>query len=232
MDLGVGLAVPWGQPGPAGQLSGAGEAVHVADLGTEHCCEHRPNPGMVCTAAWPGSARGRVWVSLVARVISNSSPSITRRQDSTFARIATGSATRSTSSVPATSVLRSRPRPARRTPGTSDWCAARPVSPGDAPTPAALASPAARSKPPAVGPYAASRPGLRHRPRHCSPADKRTRAGQLRASRAFRAVAGSARPSLLARALVRHRGQARPRAGRRGRSLHNPRATTFDPRHT
>jgi len=42
---GVGLAVARGQPGPAGQLRGAGEPGDVTDLGDEHRREHRADPG-------------------------------------------------------------------------------------------------------------------------------------------------------------------------------------------
>ena len=41
VDVGVGLAVGRGQPGPAGQLRGGGEAADVTDLGHEH----RPQGG-------------------------------------------------------------------------------------------------------------------------------------------------------------------------------------------
>jgi hypothetical protein len=41
---GVGLVVAWGQPGPAGQLRGSGEATDVADLGDEHRGQDRPDP--------------------------------------------------------------------------------------------------------------------------------------------------------------------------------------------
>jgi hypothetical protein len=40
-DVTVGLAVPWGQPGPRAQSSSVGETGHVADLGDEHGSEYR-----------------------------------------------------------------------------------------------------------------------------------------------------------------------------------------------
>ncbi len=42
--LGVGLVVLGGHPGPAAQLLGGAEAVHVADLGDEHRAEDRADP--------------------------------------------------------------------------------------------------------------------------------------------------------------------------------------------
>src|SRR4051812_18963171 len=44
---GVGFVVAWGQPGPAGQLGGSGEATDVADLGDEHRAQHGPDSGDV-----------------------------------------------------------------------------------------------------------------------------------------------------------------------------------------
>src|SRR4051794_11496633 len=37
VHFGVGLVVFGSQPGPAAQLSGAREAMHITDLGDEHC---------------------------------------------------------------------------------------------------------------------------------------------------------------------------------------------------
>jgi hypothetical protein len=45
VDLGVGLAVSRGEPGPAGQFVGAGEPLDVADLGDEHRAQGRADTG-------------------------------------------------------------------------------------------------------------------------------------------------------------------------------------------
>jgi hypothetical protein len=45
VHVGVGLVVARGQPGPAGQLLRAGEAVHVTDLGGEHGSQRRADAG-------------------------------------------------------------------------------------------------------------------------------------------------------------------------------------------
>ena len=45
VHVGVGLVVLGGQPGPAGQLRGAGEPGDVTDLGDEHRAQDRPDPG-------------------------------------------------------------------------------------------------------------------------------------------------------------------------------------------
>ena len=45
VDMGVGLVVLGGEPGPAGQLCGGTEPGDVADLGNEHRGQHRPDPG-------------------------------------------------------------------------------------------------------------------------------------------------------------------------------------------
>src|SRR5215213_4422635 len=42
---GVGLAVAWGQSGPAAQLGGPGESVHVTDLGDEYRRQRRSDAG-------------------------------------------------------------------------------------------------------------------------------------------------------------------------------------------
>src|SRR4051794_30377154 len=54
---GVGLAVPWGQPGPAAQLLRPGEPADVADLGNEDRSEGGADPADLLdhpVAAVPG----------------------------------------------------------------------------------------------------------------------------------------------------------------------------------
>jgi hypothetical protein len=55
VDVGVGLVVLGGQPGPAGQLRRRGEAGDVADLGDEHRPRGGSIPGTFWTAVCPGS---------------------------------------------------------------------------------------------------------------------------------------------------------------------------------
>ena len=167
-------------PAQRGQLRGSVEAGDVADLGDEHRGQDRPDPGdgldrqVAGIGAQP--AGDQLGEQLDLEVQRGDQPQQRvdpgpglRRQPRPRPAAAARPRRTGRSSAPAP-----RRRRARRGPGTSGSTAARPASPGAAPSRAAPGSPAGRSTPRAAGPSAADRPGPRRRVRRSSPAAART----------------------------------------------------------